>query len=145
MKSELRKQQYTVTLFDCNHLAHVIVSWQIQKFICYCTVIVSQYFAFEGNFQIQTPGGLYSDARFNRVFFCAPSLGSYIWGGAYSRNFTVYPVDSIIQHFNNWGQVATICFGTVSEAVSAASITAVYSNGNCSCVHKLVLHLYLLY
>ena len=81
MKSELRKQQYTVTLFDCNHLAHVIVSWQIQKFICYCTVIVSQYFAFEGNFQIQTPGGLYSDARFNRRFFCAPSLGSYIWGG----------------------------------------------------------------
>ena len=69
MKSELHKQQYTVTLFDCNHLAHAIVSWQIQKFICYCTVIVSQYFAFEGNFQVQAPGGLYSDGRFNGGFF----------------------------------------------------------------------------
>ena len=79
MKSELRKQQYTVTLFDCNHLAHVIVSWQIQK-LKYVTV--------------------------PRLF----------------RNFTVYPVDSVIQHFNNWGQ-ATICFGPLREAVSAASIT----------------------
>ena len=34
VKNELRKQQYkTVTLSDCNHLAHVIVLWQIQKFM----------------------------------------------------------------------------------------------------------------
>ena len=33
MKSELRKQQYTVTLFDCNLLEHVIALWQMQKFI----------------------------------------------------------------------------------------------------------------
>ena len=140
MKSELRKQQYTVTLFDCNHLAHVIVSWQIQKYICYCTAIVSQYFAFEGNSQVKAPGGLYSDGRFNGGFFALRVWG-LIFGGAYFRNFTVYPVDIVIQRFNNWGQVATICFGTLSEAVSAASITAVYSDGNCSCVHKLVLHL----
>ena len=38
LKSELRKQQYTVTLFDCNHLAHAAVLWQMQKFMCYCTV-----------------------------------------------------------------------------------------------------------
>ena len=42
VKSELRKQQYkTVTLSDCNHLAHVIVLWQIQKFMVlyrYCLV-----------------------------------------------------------------------------------------------------------
>ena len=31
MKSELGKQQYTVTLSDCNHLAHVIVIWQMQS------------------------------------------------------------------------------------------------------------------
>ena len=41
LKSELRKQQYAVTLFDCNYLAHVIVLWQkqnlcvtVQFFIC---------------------------------------------------------------------------------------------------------------
>ena len=33
LKSELCKQQYTVTLFDFNHWAHVIVLWQMQK-IC---------------------------------------------------------------------------------------------------------------
>ena len=38
VKSELRKQQYTVTLFDYNHLEHVIVLWQMQKFMCYCIV-----------------------------------------------------------------------------------------------------------
>ena len=59
-----------------------------------------------------------------------------IFGGAYFRNFTVYPVDSVIQRFNNWGQVATICFGTLSEAVSAASITAVYSYFEKGCRRK---------
>ena len=33
-----------------NHLAHVIVTWQIQKLLCYCTVIALFYFVFEGNF-----------------------------------------------------------------------------------------------
>ena len=89
MKIELCKQQYTVTLFDCNHLAHVIVSWQIQKFICFCTVIVSQYFAFEGNFQVQAPGGLYSDGRFNGGFFCAARLWSYIWSGLFSEFYVI--------------------------------------------------------
>ena len=51
-KSELRKQQYTVTLFDCNHLAHVIVLSQMQTLLCYRTVFASFYFKFEGNFQV---------------------------------------------------------------------------------------------
>ena len=38
LKSEIRKQQYTMTLFDYNHLVHVTVFWQMQKFMCYCTV-----------------------------------------------------------------------------------------------------------
>ena len=69
VKSELRKQQYTVTLFDCNHLALVIVLWQMQKFMCYCTVFALFYFEFEVNFQVQAPGGLYSEGRFNGGFF----------------------------------------------------------------------------
>ena len=69
MKSELCKQHYTVTLFDCNLLAHVIVLWPMQKFVCYCTVFTLFYFEFEGNFQVQAPGGLYFEGLFNRGFF----------------------------------------------------------------------------
>ena len=38
----------------------------MQKFMCYCTVFV---------FQVQTPGGLYLEGRFNGGFFCVKSLG----------------------------------------------------------------------
>ena len=31
---------------------HVIVLWQIQKFICYCTVFALFYYVFEGTFQV---------------------------------------------------------------------------------------------
>ena len=52
LKSELHKQQYTVTFFDSNHLTHIIVLWQMQKFMCYCTVFALFYFEFESNFQV---------------------------------------------------------------------------------------------
>ena len=52
------------------------------------------YFAFEGNFQVQAPGDLYLEGRFNGGFFCITGLGGLyleglIHGGAYFRNFTV--------------------------------------------------------
>ena len=87
VKSELCKQQYSVTHFDCNHLAHVIVLWQMQKFLCYCTVFALLYFEFEGNFQVQAPGGLYLEGRLNervlglRVWVY---IYLYIFGGAYT-------------------------------------------------------------
>ena len=71
LKSELRKQQYTVTLFDRNHLAHVIVLWQMQKFMCYSTVFALFYFELDGNFRVQVPGSLYLKGRFIRGFFFA--------------------------------------------------------------------------
>ena len=46
------RQQYTVTLFDSSHLAHIIVLWQMQKFMCHCTVFALFYFEFESNFQV---------------------------------------------------------------------------------------------
>ena len=58
VKSELRKQQCTVTLLDCNHLARGIVLWQIKNIMCYCDVFNLFYFVFEGNFQVQAPGRL---------------------------------------------------------------------------------------
>ena len=64
-----------MTLSDCNHLAHVIVLWQIKKIICYCTVFALFYFVFEGNVQVQGPGGLYSEGRLYGGFFLRYEFG----------------------------------------------------------------------
>ena len=68
---------------DDNHLTHVRVLRQIQTFMCYCTVIALFYFEFEGNFQVQAPGGLYSESRFNGGIFALRVWGAYIWRGLY--------------------------------------------------------------
>ena len=41
LKSELRKQQYTVTLFDCSHLTYVrhVVLRKMQNFMCYSKLL----------------------------------------------------------------------------------------------------------
>ena len=85
VKSELCKQQYSVTHFDCNHLAHVIVLWQMQKFLCYCRVFALIYFEFVGNFQVQAPGGLYLEGRFNERVLGLRVWGAYIWRGLFSE------------------------------------------------------------
>ena len=62
MKSELRKQQYTVTLFDCNHLLTQVIHavlWQMEKSYVLLYSFFFVYFEFEGSFQVQAPGGLY--------------------------------------------------------------------------------------
>ena len=55
------------------------------------------FFVFERNFQVQAPGGLYLEGRFNGGFFTLTGLGGLyleglIHGGAYFRNFTVLPI-----------------------------------------------------
>ena len=65
---------------DYNHLAQVRVLRQIQTFICYCTVIALFYFEFEGNFQVQAPGGLYSEGRFNGAIFAFRVSSLYLEG-----------------------------------------------------------------
>ena len=57
------------------------------------------YLEFEGNFQLQAPGGLYLEGRFIRGFFCYyfggliyMYLDGLIHGGAYFGNFTVAQV-----------------------------------------------------
>ena len=56
---------------------------------------------FEGNFQVQAPGDLYSEGRLNGGFFCVTSLGGGLYldglihGGAYFRNFTVFMNDLV--------------------------------------------------
>ena len=41
LKSEICKQQYTETLFDRSHLAHVrhVVLWQMQNYMCYSKLL----------------------------------------------------------------------------------------------------------
>ena len=78
----------SVTHFDCNHLAHVIVLWQMQKSLCYCTVFALIYFEFEGNFLVQAPqgeGGLYLEGRFNERVLELRVWGAYIWRGLYTE------------------------------------------------------------
>ena len=58
------------------------------------TVFALFYFVFEGNFQVQAPGGLIFRGAIERRVFCVTSLGGLyleelIHGGAYFRNFTV--------------------------------------------------------
>ena len=94
VKNELRKQQYkTVTLSDCNHLAHVKVLWQIQKFMlphrfCFFTLYL------RGNFQVQAPGDLYSEGRFNGgIFaFALRVWGTYTWRGLFSEFYGIWEV-----------------------------------------------------
>ena len=47
------------------------------------TVFVLFYYVFEGNFQVQAPGGLIFVGRFNGGFFALRVWGAYIWRGLY--------------------------------------------------------------
>ena len=58
------------------------------------TVFAVFYFVFEGNFQVQAPGGLIFGGVIERRVFCVTSLGGLyleglMHGGPYFRNFTV--------------------------------------------------------
>ena len=56
----------------------IILLWQMPKFMCYYTVFALFYFEFEGNFQVQAPGGLYLEERFNGGFFALRVWGTYL-------------------------------------------------------------------
>ena len=87
-KSELRKQQYTVTRFDCSHLAQVLILLQVQKFVCYSTVFDLCHFEFEYNFRVQAPRGLYLEGRFiGGVAFRV--WGPYTWRGLFSEFYDI--------------------------------------------------------
>ena len=48
------------------------------------TLFALFYFVFEDNFQVQAPGGLYLEGRFNGGFFALRVWGGLIFGGAYT-------------------------------------------------------------
>ena len=92
VKTELRKQQYTVTLFDRNHLAHSIVLQLYEKCNYYCVnvqFLLSCIFLY---FQVRAPGGLYLKGPFKGGFFAFTSFfmgGGGGLEGLILRNFTV--------------------------------------------------------
>ena len=53
------------------------------------TVLTLFYFVFEGNFQLQAPGGAYIWRGDSTEGFLRYEFGGLIHGGAYFRNFTV--------------------------------------------------------
>ena len=60
--------------------------WQMQKFMCYCTVFALFYFEFEDNFRV--PGGLYLEGqfigRFLRYEFGGPIFRAiHTWSGLF--------------------------------------------------------------
>ena len=63
------------------------------------TIFALFYFAFEGKFQVQAPGGAYIRRGDLMEVFCVTTLGGLYLeglthGGAYFRNFTVFlPLD----------------------------------------------------
>ena len=78
VKGELRKQPYTVTLFDCNHF-HGTRNSSLANAKIY-VLLYSFYFAlfflfFEDNFQVQAPRDLYLEGRFKAGFYCVTRLG----------------------------------------------------------------------
>ena len=55
------------------------------------TISALFYFVFEGKFQVQaSPGGLYSEGRFNGGFFALRFWGAYIWRGLFSNFYGNY-------------------------------------------------------
>ena len=54
------------------------------------TVFALFYSVFEGNFQVQAPGGgLYLEGRFNGGFFALRVWGAYRWRGLFSEFYGV--------------------------------------------------------
>ena len=83
-------------------------------------------------FQVQAPGGLYLEVRFNRGFLALPVWG-LIHGGAYFRNFTAQWLCLIYFNF---------CSLLVRYLVSLGkSLYGVYKNPQCNweCCFSIIL------
>ena len=68
---------------DCNHLAHVIVRWQIQRFIRYCTVFALFILCFRAISKYKIPRGDLTGLFALRVW------RAYIWKGLISEFYGI--------------------------------------------------------
>ena len=88
LKSELGNQQYNVTLLDSNHLAHVIVLWQMPKTLCvwndFLCLILNM-----GQFPSTSPRGACIWRGDLSEGYLRYEFGGLIFGGGYFRYFAV--------------------------------------------------------
>ena len=68
------------------HLAHVKVLWQMQKFMCYCTVFVF-ILNLRAISKYKPPGAYIWKGDLTEGFFCVKSLG-----GIYLEGLTVFGI-----------------------------------------------------
>ena len=64
------------------------------------TVFALFYFVFEGNFQVQPPGGAYIWRGDLTEGFLLYEFGGLVFGGAYFRNFTAFSTKVLIEEAN---------------------------------------------
>ena len=76
MKSELRKQQLTVTLSDCNYLAHVLFLLVVQFLLCYVCNL-------RAIFEYKPQGAYIRRGDLTEGFLCY-QFGGPIFGGAFT-------------------------------------------------------------
>ena len=62
---------------------HFKVNWASLIVGSKFTVLTLFYFVFEGNFQVQSPGGLIFEGAITEGFFALPVWGAYICRGLY--------------------------------------------------------------
>ena len=62
---------------------HFTIDWTSLIVSSKFAIFALFYFVFGAIFQVQVPGGLYLEGRFNRGFFALPDWGAYIWRGLY--------------------------------------------------------------
>ena len=64
------------------------------------TVFALFYFVFEGNFQVQAPGGggggSYLEGQFNGGFFTLQVWGAYTWRGLFSEFYGLPPTYEVL-------------------------------------------------
>ena len=64
------------------------------------TVFALFHFVFEGNFQVQAPGGAYIWRGDLTEGFLLYEFGGLVFGGAYFRNFTAFSTKVLIEEAN---------------------------------------------
>ena len=82
-----------MSLFDCNHLVHVIVLWQMQKFMCHFTVFALFILNSRATSKYQPRGLVFGGTIYRRQEPYVTSLG-----GSYLLGLSL----GILRYLNNW-------------------------------------------
>ena len=79
VKSALREQQYTVTPFDCNLLAHVIVLWPMQNLCVIVQFLLCFILNLRANSKYKPLGAYILRGYLTEGFLRYEFRGAYFW------------------------------------------------------------------